>query len=98
VRNYRNEVALWAAWCASEGLNPATVTAVDIKHYRQALLEAGYKPINVRWKLTIVRRIDNPAAGVKAPASLVAGDGPGESWRSPPPIRKNFGEHKKIRV
>ena len=55
-----------------------TVTPTHIKRYRQALLEAGYKPITIRWKLTIVRRFyeaarnaglrtDNPAAGVKSP-------------------------------
>ena len=78
LRSYRNETALWVAWCGSQGFDPATVTALHIKRYRQALLEANYKPITIRWKLTIVRRFyeaarnaglrtDNPAAGVKSP-------------------------------
>jgi site-specific recombinase XerD len=50
------EVAVWVAWCASQGFDPATVRAEHIKRYRQALLEANYKPITIRWKLTIVRR------------------------------------------
>jgi len=78
VRSYRSEVALWVAWCAEQNFDPATVTAMHIKRYRQELLEGGYKPITIRWKLTIVRRFyeaarnaglraDNPAAGVKSP-------------------------------
>jgi integrase/recombinase XerD len=78
LRNYRNEVALWVGWCAAQSFDPATVTPRHIKRYRQALLEAGYKPITIRWKLTIVRRFyeaarnaglrtDNPAAGVRSP-------------------------------
>jgi integrase/recombinase XerD len=78
LRSYRSEVALWVAWCISQSFDAATVTAMHIKRYRQALLEAGYKPITIRWKLTIVRRFyeaarnaglrsDNPAAGVKSP-------------------------------
>jgi integrase/recombinase XerD len=78
VRSYRSEVALWVVWCASQNFDPATVRAEHIKRYRQALIEGGYKPITIRWKLTIVRRFyeaarsaglraDNPAAGVKSP-------------------------------
>ena len=71
VRSYRSEVALWVAWCASQNFDPATVTAMHIKRYRQALLEGGYKPITIRWKLTIVRplgglrgwRMSEPCAG-----------------------------------
>jgi site-specific recombinase XerD len=78
MRSYRSEVAVWVAWCGSQGFDPATVTAMHIKRYRQALLEAGYQPITIRWKLTMVRRFyeaardaglrtGNPAAGVKPP-------------------------------
>jgi len=78
VRSYRSEIALWMAWCAEQSFDPATVTAMHIKRYRQALLERNYQPITIRWKLTIVRRFyeaarnaglrtDNPAAGVKSP-------------------------------
>ena len=83
MRNYRNEVAQWVAWCASQNFDPATVTPMHIKRYRQALLEAGYQPITIRWKLTIVRRFyeaarnaglrtDNPTAGVKSPCVRLA--------------------------
>src|ERR1039458_9617521 len=78
VRSYRSEVTMWVSWCASQNFDPATVTPTHIKRYRQALLEGVYKPITIRWKLTIVRRFyeaarnaglraDNPAAGVKSP-------------------------------
>ena len=57
---------------------PATITTAHIKRYRQALIEANYNPVTIRWKLMIVRRfydaarnaglrLDNPAAGVKGP-------------------------------
>jgi site-specific recombinase XerD len=78
IRNYRNEVAIWVAWCVEQGLDPATATVMHIKRYRSALIEAKYNPITIRWKLSIVRRFyeaarnaglrpDNPAAGVKSP-------------------------------
>ena len=69
--------------CGSPGVSeqafdPATVTVMHVKRYRQALIEANYAPITIRWKLSIVRRFyeaarnaglrpDNPAAGVKPP-------------------------------
>ena len=78
IRNYRSTVGQWAAWCHEKRIDPATATVANIKHYRQALIEAGYSPATIRWKLVIVRRfyeaarnaglrIDNPAAGVKSP-------------------------------
>ena len=78
VRSYRCEVGLWVAWSIQQGFDAATATVTHIKRYRSALLEAGYQPITIRWKLTIVRRFyeaarnaglrtDNPAAGVKSP-------------------------------
>src|ERR1035437_6858443 len=78
IRSYRAEVAMWVAWCAEQNFDPAVAAAMHIKRFRQALVEAGYKPITIRWKLTIVRRFyeaarnaglrtDNPAAGVKSP-------------------------------
>ena len=78
IRNYRNEVALWAAWCIEQGLDAATATVTHVKLYRSALLENKYNPITIRWKLSIVRRFyeaarnaglrpDNPAAGVRSP-------------------------------
>jgi len=78
IRNYRSEVELWVAWCIEQSFDPATVTVTHVKRYRQALIEANYNPITIRWKLSIVRRFyeaarnaglrpDNPAAGVKPP-------------------------------
>lgn len=78
LRNYRNEVALWTAWCSQQGVDPATATATHLKQYRAALLEHHYAPISIRWKLSIIRRFyeaarnaglraDNPAAGVRSP-------------------------------
>ena len=78
IHTYRNEVELWVAWCIQQGFDPATVTSTQVKRYRQAMIEAGYKPGTIRWKLIIVRRFydaamnaglrpDNPAAGVKSP-------------------------------
>jgi site-specific recombinase XerD len=78
IGSYRSGVAQWVAWCASQNLDPATVTAAHVKRFRQALVEAGYQPVSVRLKLLVVRRFyeaarnaglrpDNPAAGVKSP-------------------------------
>ena len=66
------------AWCASQGVDPATATAADVKRYRHALVEAEHKPSGIRSKLSVVRRFyeaarnaglraDNPAVGVRSP-------------------------------
>jgi integrase/recombinase XerD len=49
IRNYRNEVGLWSAWCIEQGVDPATATVTHIKQYRTALLENHYAPISIRW-------------------------------------------------
>jgi len=78
IGSYRTGVAQWVAWCASENCDPGSATPIHIKRFRQALLEAGYKPVTIRLRLTIVRRFyeaarnaglrpDNPAAGVRPP-------------------------------
>ena len=78
IRNYRNEVALWGAWCIEQGLDAAIATVTHVKLYRSALLENKYNPVTIRWKLSIIRRFyeaarnaglrpDNPAAGVRSP-------------------------------
>ena len=78
IEHYLNEVDYWVAWCAEQSFDPATIATAHIKRYRQALIEANYNPVTIRWKLMIVRRfydaarnaglrLDNPAAGVKGP-------------------------------
>jgi site-specific recombinase XerD len=78
IRNYRSAVGLWVGWCRDQGFDPATVTTTHVKRYRQALIEAGYSPGTIRWKLIVMGRFyeaarnaglrsDNPAAGVKPP-------------------------------
>lgn len=85
LRNYRNEVALWSAWCIEQGVDPATAAVAHIKQYRAALLENHYAPISIRWKLSIIRRFyeaarnaglraDNPAAGVRSPRVRLAAE------------------------
>ena len=78
IGSYRTGVAQWVAWCAADHCDPGSATPIHIKRFRQALLEAGYKPITIRLRLTTVRRFyeaarnaglrpDNPAAGVRPP-------------------------------
>ena len=78
VRSYRAEVAAWVDWCEARGIDPATATVGDIKGFRAELVERGYQPVTVGWKLTVVRRFyeaarsaglrpDNPVAGVRPP-------------------------------
>jgi len=78
VRSYRGQVAAWTAWCREQGIDRATATADDVKHYHQWLIDRRCKPASIRWMLSIVRRFyeaartaglsgDNPAAGVKSP-------------------------------
>ena len=78
IHSYRSQAEHWVTWCVEQGFDPATVTAIHIKRYRQALIDNRYNPVTVKWKLSIVRRFyeaarnaglrtDNPTAGVKSP-------------------------------
>ena len=78
VRNYRSTVAQWVAWCRDQGFDPAAITSTHVKRYRQALIETGYSPGTIRYKLVVMGRFyeaarnaglrpDNPAASVKPP-------------------------------
>ena len=78
IAGYRGVVEIWVNWCFGEGFDPATVTVMHVKRYRQTLIERNLSPVTVRWNLMVVRRFyeaarnaglrpDNPAAGVKSP-------------------------------
>jgi len=78
ICSYRRGVAQWVAWCASDNCDPALATPLHIKLFRQSLHEAGYKPVTIRLRLSVVRRFyeaarnaglrsDNPAAGIRPP-------------------------------
>ena len=85
IRGYRSMVRRWVAWCREQGVDAATATVADVKRYRQALVEAGYRAGTIRFKLIVLGRFyeaarnaglrtDNPAAGVKAPRIRQAAD------------------------
>ena len=78
IAGYRRVVEIWVNWCFDQRFDPATVTVMHIKRYRQTLIERNLSPVTVRWNLMVVRRFyeaarnaglrpDNPAAGVKSP-------------------------------
>jgi site-specific recombinase XerD len=75
---YAVHVATWLAWCRGVALDVTRATLDDVEDYREALIGAGCQPATVAIKLTLVRRfydaairaglrLDNPAAGVRAP-------------------------------
>jgi site-specific recombinase XerD len=85
VNAYCTGVEQWLTWCMSERCDPASASVAHIKHYRQSMIEAGYKPVSIRLRLTIVRRfyeaarnagirLDNPAVGVRSPRVRQATD------------------------
>ena len=78
IAGYRGVVEIWVNWCFDQSFDPATVTVMHIKRYRQTLIERNLSPVTVRWNLMVIRRFyeaarnaglrsDNPAAGVKSP-------------------------------
>ena len=77
IRSYHANAAQFVAWCADQGIDPATANEDDIRAYRAALV-GEYKAGTVAVKLAAVRRLyaaaqwrglraDNPAAGLRAP-------------------------------
>jgi len=75
---YAVHVATWLALCRGVALDVTRATLDDVEDYREALIGAGCQPATVAIKLTLVRRffdaairaglrLDNPAAGVRAP-------------------------------
>jgi site-specific recombinase XerD len=75
---YTVHVATWLAWCRGVSLELSRATLDDVEDFREALIGAGCQPATVAIKLTLVRRfyaaairaglrLDNPAAGVRAP-------------------------------
>ncbi|MFZ5915528.1 MAG: tyrosine-type recombinase/integrase [Chloroflexota bacterium] len=83
VRNYHTQAGLWVAWCNERGINPALATEADVTDYRRYLVEQSYSRETIALKLAVVRRLyeaatwrglrlDNPAAGIKAPREKTA--------------------------
>ncbi len=78
IRGYHAQAGRFVAWCKERGISPATATEADLVAYRKHLVEAGYKRTTIAFKLAVVKRLyeaaqwrglrlDNPAAGVRAP-------------------------------
>jgi site-specific recombinase XerD len=75
---YTVHIGTWLAWCHGTELDVTRASVDDVEDYREALIGAGCQPATVAIKLTLVRRfydaairaglrLDNPAAGVRAP-------------------------------
>jgi site-specific recombinase XerD len=82
---YAVHVATWLAWCNGTELEVTHASVDDVEDYREALIGAGCQPATVAIKLTLVRRfydaairaglrVDNPAAGVRAPRAKRAAE------------------------
>ena len=83
VRNYHAQAGQFVAWCEEHGVNPATATEDDVIAYRKHLVDAGYSRATIGLKLAVVKRLyeaaqwrglrlDNPAAGLRAPRERTA--------------------------
>lgn len=83
IRNYHVQAGRFVAWCGENGINPATATEDDMVAYRKYLVDTGYSRETIALKLAAVRRLyeaatwhglrlDNPAAGLKAPRERTA--------------------------
>lgn len=78
LQRYRCHARQWLHWCRRRRIAPESATARDVKLYRRALLQAGYKSSSIALKLCSVRQLyraaqeaclrpDNPAEGLKPP-------------------------------
>ena len=83
IKTYHAQAAMYVAWCEENGVNPATAIENDLREYRKALVDAEYKRSTIALKLGVVRRLyeaaqwrglrmDNPAAGLRAPKDRTA--------------------------
>lgn len=82
IASYLTEVKQYTLWCQQVGINPAQANEDDLKSYRSHLV-ANYTRGTVATKLAAIRRfydaalwrglrVDNPAAGLKAPKDKTA--------------------------
>ena len=78
VRAYKTHVDQFMSWCGQQGYDPARVTEIHIKQYRQHLIKCDLAHATISLKLTTLRRFykalvdrdilsSNPAEEVKAP-------------------------------
>ena len=78
VRTYTTQIKLFLKWCFEGAIAPLSVSRADIKAYRRALYERGFKTSTIALKLSAVRRLydgaieaglifSNPALGIKPP-------------------------------
>jgi integrase/recombinase XerD len=84
-RSYWSQMRAWTAWCQAQACCVVTASALAVKAYRQALVEAGYQAASIAHKLAVLRRVyaaamaqglraDNPALGVHPPRDRRAAD------------------------
>ena len=80
VRTYTTQIKMFLRWCHTRALAPLLASRSDIKAYRRALHEQGFKTSTIALKLSAVRRLydaaleaeliaTNPALGIKPPYS-----------------------------
>ena len=80
IRTYTTQIKMFLRWCQQNALAPLTASRSDIKVYRRALHEQGFKTSTIALKLSAVRRLYeaaieaglvaiNPALGIKPPYS-----------------------------
>lgn len=83
IRTYRAQAARFVSWCQEHEISPAAAGEDEVRGYRQYLVEAGYTRGSMALKLGVVRRLyeaaqwrglrlDNPAAGIRAPRDRTA--------------------------
>ena len=80
VRTYTTQIKMFLRWCHRSAIAPLLASRSDIKAYRRALHEQGFKTSTIALKLSAVRRLydgaieaeliaTNPALGIKPPYS-----------------------------
>ena len=80
IRTYTTQIKMFLRWCRQTAIAPLLASRSDIKAYRRALCEQGFKTSTIALKLSAVRRLYdaaieaeliaiNPALGIKPPYS-----------------------------
>src|SRR5215212_9046028 len=73
---YRNDLAVFVAWCEARQISPLQATATDAEQFRSDLIAAGSRETTARRRASAVRSFLRAAHGAELRTESGVGHGP----------------------